>query len=82
MDQRRYMTTHKAWTEWQEIPFRSGSLKHFERINPHAIEDDSQFVNQCDVEVSLSVLDDLRCFGDLDELALYVPAVTMDARDC
>src|SRR6266852_6126729 len=60
------VASDQAGAEREKVPFGSGRLENLEGIDAYAIEDDRQFVNQCDIQVSLSVLDDLGRFGDLD----------------
>jgi len=41
--------------EMVEIPFASRSLKDFNRINSHSLEDDSLFIDKSDVQLALAV---------------------------
>ena len=59
---------HQAGPERQEVPLRARRLEHLERVDTDAMKDQRQFVDECDVEVALRVLDDLGRFGDLDAL--------------
>ena len=45
----------QAGAEWQEVPFSAGRLQHLEGVDAHAVEDESEFVHQRDVEVALGV---------------------------
>ena len=60
------VATDQARTEGQEIPFRSGCLQHFQGVDADLVENDRQFVHQCDVQVALGIFDDLGGFSDLD----------------
>src|SRR6185503_3160495 len=60
------MAADQARPKGQEVPFGSGRLEHFERIDAYLVEDQRQLVHQRDVEIPLRVLDDLGRFGDLD----------------
>ena len=56
----------QAGPERQEIPLAAGSLQHGFGVDAHPVEDEGEFVYQCDVDVALGVLDDLGRFGNLD----------------
>ena len=56
----------QAGAEGQEVPFAAGGFQHFQGVDAELAEDQRQFVHQGDVEVALSVLDDLGRFGDAD----------------
>lgn len=73
------VSTHEPRPERQEIPLAAGGFQHVEGVDTQSIEDDRQFVHQGDIEVALSVFDDLRGFGHLQAVALWVPAVMISA---
>ena len=50
----------------QEVPLGAGRLQDLERIEPHAVEDQGQLVDQRNVDVTLGVLDDLGGLGHAD----------------
>ena len=54
--------------ERQEVPLRTRRLEHRLGVYPHAVEDDRQLVDECDVEVALGVLDYFGRLGHLDAL--------------
>ncbi len=56
---------HHAGPEGQEIPLATCSLEDFKRINANALKDDRQFVNKGNIEITLTVLDDLSGLGHL-----------------
>ncbi len=49
-----------------EIPFCPRGGEHVAGIDIERLEDQRQFVHECDVEIALGVLDHLGGFGDLD----------------
>jgi hypothetical protein len=69
---------HEPRPERQEVPFGSGRLEHFRRIDADLVEDQRELVHQRDVEVALRVLDHLAGLGNLMLLA-PTPAVTTEA---
>jgi hypothetical protein len=57
---------HQAGVELQEVPFCACRLQYFQRIDSNLVENNRQFVHQCNVQVALRVLDHLAGLGDLD----------------
>ena len=60
------VTTYEAGTEGKEIPLGPSCFEDIEGINAHLGEDLAQFVHESDVDVTLTVLNDLSSFGNLD----------------
>lgn len=53
------MASDQPRSERQEIPLAASGLQDVQRIDSDALEDHRQFVDQCDVEITLRVLYDL-----------------------
>ena len=53
----------EAGFEGEEVPFCGGSGKHFVGVDPHTVEDHSQFVDEGDVDVALGVFNHFGRFG-------------------
>ena len=68
------MATDKTRTEWKEIPFGAGCLKHGLCINPHFIKYD-RVIYKGDIDIALGVFDDLRGLCDLYAFYLVRTAV-------
>ena len=60
------MTADQTRGEFEEIPFGTGRFKDFVGVDANPIEYDAQFVDQCDVDVPLGVLDDFGGLGHFD----------------
>ena len=60
------MSADESGTKGQEVPLGPGRLEHLERVDTDLVKDDSELVDERNVQVALGVLDDLRRFGDLD----------------
>lgn len=56
----------QAWMEFLEIPLGRGGGEHVAGVDAQSLEQRGQFIHKGDVEIALSILDDLRGFGDLD----------------
>ncbi|KAG1380821.1 hypothetical protein G6F60_015184 [Rhizopus arrhizus] len=57
------MAAHQARTERQEVPLAARRIEHVLGIDAEPIKDQREFVDQCDVDVALDVLDHLGRFG-------------------
>lgn len=60
------VTADQAWTEWQEVPFGTGSLQDSLGVDTHFVEDHCQFVDQRDIQIALGVFNHLGCFSYFD----------------
>ncbi len=78
------VTADEARPEVQEVPLRPCGLEHFERVDPHLVEDDGELVHEGDVDVALGVLDDLsslRHFNAAGAMDTGLDDNAIDARD-
>jgi len=60
------MSADETGSKRQEIPLRACSNQYFFGIDADTLENHCQFIDQCNVDVALRVLDDFRRFSDLD----------------
>jgi len=60
------VTTNKSGTEGEEIPLGAGSLQYIEGVDTHLVEDLAQLIDECDIDVTLAVLNDLGGLSNLD----------------
>ena len=67
------MPADQAGAKRQEVPLAPGGLKDLLGIDPEAIEDQRQLIDQRDVHVALGVLDHLGRLRDADTARLVGP---------
>ena len=60
------VTTNESGTEGEEIPLGAGSLQYIEGVDTHLVEDLAQLIDECDIDVTLAVLNDLGGLSNLD----------------
>ena len=60
------VSTYQTGTERKEIPLGASSFQNVKGINTHLIEDLGKFVYECDVDISLAILNNLGCLCHLD----------------
>ena len=60
------MSAHKPRHKFQEIPLRPGSLKHRFGVNVHLVKNHGQLIHKRNIDISLTVFDNLRRLGHLD----------------
>jgi len=60
------VATDQTRPKRQEVPFAARRFQHFMGIDAHALEDQRQLIDQCDVDVALGVFDHLGRFGHTD----------------
>ena len=58
--------TDEARAESEEVPLRAGCQQHVFGVDAEPVEEHGELVDQGDVDIALSVLDDLGSLGDLD----------------
>jgi len=49
-----------------EVPFVPAASQHLSGFETELLEQHGEFVDQCDIDVALNVLNDLGRFGDTD----------------
>ena len=67
------VTSHKPRPERKEVPLRTGRFKYGFRVNAELVENDGQFIDERDVDVSLGILDDLGRFRHPDAWCQMCP---------
>src|SRR4029078_9578527 len=60
------MATDQSRSKWQEVPLGARGCENLFSIYSQAMEYEGEFVDQCDVYISLRVLNHFRSFGDSD----------------
>jgi hypothetical protein len=60
------VTADQPGAEWQEIPLAARGEQHLFGVDAEAVEEQRELVDQCDVDVTLSVFDDLGGFRHAD----------------
>src|SRR3979411_441687 len=60
------MSSDEPGTERQEVPLGSRRFEHFRRIDTNFVKEQRKFIHQRDIEVPLSVLDDLGGLRNAD----------------
>src|SRR5262245_32519167 len=60
------MASHQPWRKFQKVPFRPGGFEYSLCIDAETMEDERQFIHQCNIEIALGILNNLGCFCDLD----------------
>ena len=60
------VAAHQTGLEFQEVPLGAGRLQHFRGVDAEFVENDGEFVHQCDVQVALGILDHLGGLRCLD----------------
>src|SRR5690606_12507098 len=64
------VATDQTGTERQAVPLGTGGREYGFGVDTHLVDDDRQFVDQRDVEITLCVLYDLGSFGALNAACL------------
>ena len=59
------VTTYETWTEWKKIPLGTCSLEYIKRIDTHFIEDMRKLIDEGNVDIALTVLNNLSSFSYL-----------------
>ena len=62
------MPSNKSWIEFEKVPLCTGSFKNRFGIDSHFIKDNGKLVHERYIDVTLTVLYNLCCFGDLNVL--------------
>src|SRR5881628_3349032 len=60
------VSAHESGPEMQKIPFRSSCFQHLGGVDADLVKNEGKFIDERDIEISLSVLDYLCRFGDFD----------------
>ena len=60
------VSTDEAGAELEEVPLGTSGFEYFVRIDADAFEDDTELIDERDVDVALGVFDDFGGFGNLD----------------
>ena len=60
------MPTHQTRIELQEVPLRACCFQNGFCVNTDFVEDDGKLVHKCDINVALTVFNNLRGFRDLN----------------
>src|SRR5918992_3364629 len=79
------MPSHKPRLKAQKVPLGGGGSQHLVGIDTHLVEDKRQLIHERNIEISLGILNDLSCLGDLDSRRPVHTGLNhraIDRRDC
>jgi len=60
-----------------KVPFAACRFKHIERVNPEALKNHREFIDERNIQVALGVFYNLAASATFRLLALWVPASIM-----